>query len=324
MRSTVVVRVRIVLAALLAALALGLPLSPWGIAHATGLCTWLLAPKLGPLARRMALLIVVATVAARMSFPTALDGEGVRLVGESDIAVPAAALLPLVEPDAKGLRASMSARYRAMRADVGDPPLPLFHSWLGREATLRLDVREPTLGVVFLHGYAGNFALPCWHVARAAREAGGSTRCPSSGFHARWTEIQRVRREIRHLREAGAPRVVLAGISAGAIGASRLAPELRREIDGLLLLAGVSARAGAPRVPVLTIGGRRDRMTSPGALRRYGRRYGRHVSLEGGHFALLEEHAVAHEAMVTWLSERVRDAANRTESGPTRRRPSRR
>lgn len=317
-------RLRVLLSVLIAAFALGLPLSPWGIAYASALVTALLAKRLGPGAKRMAVVIFATTLLARMSFPTDLDGEGIRIVGESDIALPVAALLPWVEPDAEGLRTTMGARYRAMRADVGDPPVPVFHSWAGGPATLRMDVPEPRVGVVFLHGYAGNFALPCWHVARAAREVGGSTRCPSSGFSGRWRNIDDVRAEIADLRARGAPRIVLAGISAGAIGASRLAPRLRREIDGVLLLAGVSRHAGRPGVPVLTIGGRRDGMTSPTDLRRYGRRHGRHVSLEGGHFALLEEHELAHREMVDWLSERVRGEGGRRASGRPRHPRSRR
>lgn len=318
------VRFRIFLAALIAALALGLPLSPWGIAYASALVTALLAKRLGPVAKHMAWLIVATTLLARMSFPTELDGDGLRIVGESDIALPVAALLPWVEPDAEGLRETMAARYRAMREDVGDPPLPVFHSWARQPATLRMDVPSPRLGVVFLHGYAGNFALPCWHVARAAREVGGSTRCPSSGFDARWRNIDDVRAEISELRSEGASRIVLAGISAGAIGASRLAPRLRREIDGVLLLAGVSRHAGRPGVPVLTIGGRRDTMTSAADLRRYGRLHGRHVSLEGGHFALLDCHELAHREMVSWLSERARAGDDRRVSGRRRHRRSRR
>lgn len=322
-------RFRIVFAVVLAGLALGLPLSPWGIAYITAWCTWLVAPlaKTKPRiasVRRFALLVAVTTLLVRTCLGAELDGDGLGVISEADIAIPVAAALPLVEHDAVGLRESMTERYRAMRADVGEPPIPVFHSWAGRNATLRLDVDDPKLGVVFLHGYAGNFALPCWHVARAARDVGGSTRCPSSGFAARWRSAAKVRRQIQELREQGADAIVLAGISAGAIGASRLAPGLRREIDGLMLLAGVSGRAGRPGVPVLTIGGRRDSMTSAVALRRYGRRHGRHVELEGGHFALLQEHEVAHDAMVQWLSERVRDVDDRTASTRSRRHRSRR
>ncbi|MEM9067742.1 MAG: hypothetical protein AAGE52_04525 [Myxococcota bacterium] len=314
--------------------AIALPLSPLGFVYlgvTTGLVArhlrrkdsedrrvaprWLRRALVGALVATLALV----EVAARFG-ELAHDKLAVAVIDEADIALPVASLLPLVEPDARGLRRSMGAAYRDMRKDVGVYGTPVFASWAGQNATLSMK-RDGDLGVVFLHGWAGNFALPCWQVAQAAANAGGSTLCPSGGFDARWQRHEdRVRAAIARLRADGKRHIVLAGISAGGIGASRLAPRLRRQIDGVLLIAGASRHAGPPRVPVLTIGGDRDTMTSPVSIRRYGRRYGRHVALEGGHFALLEEPEVAHDAMVAFFQRVQGRATPRARPDRSRRR----
>ncbi|MEO1272150.1 MAG: hypothetical protein AAFX99_28985, partial [Myxococcota bacterium] len=48
----------------------------------------------------------------------------------------------------------------------------------------------PSRAVVFLHGYAGNFTLPCWQIAQAARLAGAVTVCPSVGLKGDWWTTQ--------------------------------------------------------------------------------------------------------------------------------------
>lgn len=149
------------------------------------------------------------------------------------------------------------------------------------------------VGVVFLHGSAGSFALQCLEVARVARDGGARTLCPATRFEGDWWRGDGeaiVRGSIAHLRSRGARRIVLVGLSNGGIGASRLAPRLRGEIDALVLLSGASSHAGTPGVPTLVLQGDDDTMVRTRAVRGWarGRAGVRYVELSGTHFVLLE------------------------------------
>ncbi len=172
---------------------------------------------------------------------------------------------------------------------------------------------EPRGSVVFLHGYAGNFVLQCWQVAVAARAADMRTVCPSTEFSGHWSDGhgERIARAaLVYARRGGA--TILAGLSAGGIGASRLAPDLAGEIDGLVLLSGADPIAADPGVPTLVVQGDHDHMTPAGDARAYRDRYRsrvRYVELEGTHFVLLEQHADVRAAITRFLLER-RDSAD--------------
>jgi pimeloyl-ACP methyl ester carboxylesterase len=148
--------------------------------------------------------------------------------------------------------------------------------------------------VVFLHGYAGNFAYECATVARAASAAGYATVCPSTAFDGRWWQPQgeQTARVVISWAKARyrAGRVVLAGLSNGGLGASRLAPRLAGELSGLVLISGVADDARAAGVPTLVVHGDRDGMCPPGPAREYARRVGARLAMmRGTHFLLLED-----------------------------------
>lgn len=193
---------------------------------------------------------------------------------------------------------------------VASPLIPTL--LLGQSAEsfdlLRYGVAEPQGTLVFLHGYGGNIASICWEVAQSARTAGYETLCPSTRTSGDWGSEHgaEILRATLALVAPGDAPVVLAGLSAGARGAARLAPRFRSEIDGLVLLAGASRRATRAGVPTLVIYGRRDAMFSPRVIRGYVERTGsRSLVLEGGHFIVLSERERVRPAMAEFLRARA-------------------
>ncbi len=214
--------------------------------------------------------------------------------------------MPLL-PDA------MRAGYDEMAREEGALPSPVLATYLGLErpgASDAIDFEHAGAdAVVFLHGYAGNFTMSCWLFARAAARAGLATDCPSTSWRGDWWTASGeaiVRERIAALRARGKTRVFLAGLSNGGIGASRLAPRLRGEIAGLVLVSGVAPDAGAPGVPTLVLQGRRDAMCSASVARAYATGNGAsYVELDDGHFALLVDRDRAARAIADWLAPRA-------------------
>jgi pimeloyl-ACP methyl ester carboxylesterase len=92
---------------------------------------------------------------------------------------------------------------------------------------------------VFLHGFGGSFALPCWQLAKAALPMGYVTRCPATGPEGDWWEASGeaiVRDLIDELRREGYRKIVLVGLSNGAVGAARLAPKFRAQLAGVSVI----------------------------------------------------------------------------------------
>ena len=336
-RCPAVARVLISGVGCLAIAALGTLWSPWAIVSAAALVALLVGlatarSRRWPGLTLAACVALLTLLAAR--FVAADDGENLRatplpqagsgrvvdrLLEEQDVVLSAAPLLRpmgLIPPrEGEGLTAALRREYGRMLAAEGVAPSPLASTALGLDGPDSFDVLvhdasaplASDVAVLFLHGYGGSFALPCWEIAAAAADAGMRTACPSVGQRGDWwtSRGERIARTtIRWLRASGARRVVLAGLSNGAIGASRLAPRLRRGIDGVLLVSGASGAPPPGGLPVLVIQGDHDTMTSPVVARAYARRAGRRgtfVPLEGDHFVLVHR-AVEIQARVTqWL-----------------------
>lgn len=218
------------------------------------------------------------------------------------------------------LPALLAASYPEAEADAPRLGTPIPATLLGLQRADASDAivvapEGPSsgLGVVFLHGFAGNFALQCLEVARVARAHGALTICPSTRFEGDWWRGDGetiTRASIAHLRARGAREIVLVGLSNGGVGASRLAPRLGREIDGLVLLSGLSPRAPSARVPTLVIQGQRDTMVPTRAVRAWarGRARVRYVELPGTHFVLLEERARVADVLGRALTSRISSA----------------
>ena len=203
----------------------------------------------------------------------------------------------LHDPDAPRVEAAMRAAYDRMRADEDDATSPVVLA----SAPLTSDTQDlltyqprgarGDLAVIFLHGYGGRFALPCWQVARVAAKHGAMTACPDAGTDGAWwsSEGERtLRTTVQALKTAGAKRIVLMGLSNGGIGATRLSPKMRGTFAGLVLFSAADPSAPSSGVPTLVLHGRRDAMVSQDSSRIYARANGaRFVDLPSGHFAMM-------------------------------------
>jgi pimeloyl-ACP methyl ester carboxylesterase len=246
-----------------------------------------------------------------------------RLVDERDLAIGGTPLFrwmgALSDEEEEQMVSSMSAGYERMHAAEGRLPSPVLSTIVGRQDPGAFDAivvepadpkaKRPDAAVVFLHGFGGSFVLPCWQLAQAASDAGMLTICPSVGLDGDWWTgdgLATVRSTIAWLRARGVRRVVLVGLSDGAIGASELAPKLDGELAGLVLVSGASSKAAPPRMPVLVIFGRDDRRFPVEMIRGYVGRAAQpveYVELGGGHFILLDHAGEVRSRIATWLRE---------------------
>jgi hypothetical protein len=243
-----------------------------------------------------------------------------RIVPERDVALGGSNLLMALDamgPEEPGLLEALRDGYDRMRRAEGPVPSAvvgtfLFGQTYDEHTVLRIAPTSrfnPPEGVVlFLHGFIGNVTLECWQVAQAANPVGVDVVCPSTGWRARWAEPDGraiVEATIAQLRAQGARRVYLAGLSAGGIGASRLARDV--DVDGLILISGASRQARPARIPTLVLQGRRDPRTPPAPARRYARLVGRRATYEehpeAGHWMILSHHEWTTERLRRWLAE---------------------
>jgi hypothetical protein len=305
----------------------------WGIAYALGFVGVLAgAGLLGrrgarPLAGLGAVLLVVTLLARLVAAERGATlvmhaGDGGsrlvdRAIDETDLSVAAARLLGFTsfgsDPDAAALPRQMTAAYARMHADQGAAPSPVVATYLGLQepSTYDLieigDIERASGVVVFLHGFTGSFALPCWEISRAAARASMATVCPAIRWIGDWWSPAgeaTLRDVVARLRARGQTRLVLAGLSNGGIGGSLLLSRLPRVFQGFLAISGVSAEAAAPGIPVLCVQGRGDRNIPPEIALAYAARTGgRYVDLDAGHFALLMKEDLAVDAIASWLRD---------------------
>jgi pimeloyl-ACP methyl ester carboxylesterase len=242
-----------------------------------------------------------------------------RLLPEGDVALASARAViwagMLPANDTKNLIPTLRRSFRTMDDAEGSYSSPIAMTSLRlqrKEAFDTIEIAAPAAdthaAVLFLHGFGGNFTLQCWRVAQAARRANAATFCPSTRLAGDWWSGDGrhvVGEMLTKLRALGFDRIVLAGLSNGGVGASRIAPSLRHEIVGLLLISGAAPDAGPPGVPAIAFEGAHDTMMTPSAVRRYADHGGvTYVELEGTHFLLIEKPDEMTERMGAWLVAR--------------------
>jgi pimeloyl-ACP methyl ester carboxylesterase len=337
-RLAAVVGALLAIAALpLALLAATTPVSPIGFLYVLGTLATiggLITAPLRKTRRRGVTRAGLAVIATAMLLRVAFAGHGKtigmtrgdsssapfldRLLPEADVAVTSARAVILAgilpDNDTKNLIPTLKRSFEVMNHAEGSSPSPIVMTTLDRQSRDGFDTLEvvgpvpTTHAVLFLHGSGGNFTLQCWMIAQAAQRAGAATFCPSTRLEGDWwrgpgPEI--VRETMARLRARGFDRIVLAGLSNGGVGASLLAPKLRGEIVGLLLVSGAAPDAPAATVPTLALEGSRDTMMSPRVVRLYAERTGAaYVELDGTHFVLIEQPDAMTEAMARWLAVR--------------------
>lgn len=297
-----------------------------------GVVSGLVAPwaRPGAWGARLAFLLLFAVViyrffaAERSTSITAESDRWIdRIVPERDVALGGSNLLISaglagMQSDGAGLLDPLRDGYSRMREQEGAVPSavistvlfdmqsPESHSVFRVAPPSRFN--PPEAVVLFLHGGMGPVTLECWQVAQAANPVGVDVLCPSADRLARWASQphrQTVEQSIERLRAQGVQRIYLAGLSSGAIGASRLARSL--DIEGVILISGASRQAHPARVPTLVLQGARDGRTPPGPARRYARALGgraRYVEHpEADHWMLLSHHEWVTENLREWIAE---------------------
>jgi alpha/beta superfamily hydrolase len=247
-----------------------------------------------------------------------------RLVDEGDMAVAGTRVLVatgMLRDDESVLPSAMASAYGAMRRDQGDAPSPFVATYLGLEEPGAFDLvvvepqraddatASPRSALVFLHGFAGNFVLPCWQLARAVAPAGVVTACPSTRWVGDWWSPAgeaTVRRTVEVLRARGVDRIVLAGLSNGGYGAAKLARRMNGTFAGLVLISGADPTTPPAGIPTLVVHGRHDTMASYESARSYAANAGaRLVTLDAGHFAMLVKGEETDRAVRAFVTERT-------------------
>jgi hypothetical protein len=335
------------IAALLLVAAVGFhaSVSGWGYAvgvafTAAGLLSMPWRSRRGVTRAGLGLLLVVASARLLFAGGDALDtlrlpsGERRlvnRLVEERDGTLFAAHALLLTgqlpRSDARDFLAALDAAFDRLHAAEGPIATPAVATWLGLQSPKDFDTvtispegaKAPEAAVVALHGYAGNFAVYCWQLSRAAQAISALTVCPSVGPQGDWWSPQgeeTLERTLTWLRSRGIRRVYLAGLSNGGVGASVLAGKLSHpglELRGLVLISGASRVAATPRVPVLLVQGQHDSMFPAHRMRAFAQRTGALATtfeVNSGHFAFLDHAEECERAIASWLRERERSAGS--------------
>jgi hypothetical protein len=241
-----------------------------------------------------------------------------RIAPERDVALGGSGILLALDKmpgDQPGLLDALRDGYERMDRSEGPVPSAIVGTFLFGQSPddhslLRVAPERfepPEAVMIFLHGFIGSLTVACWQVAQAANPVGIDVVCPATDWQAEWSNAEgreTVANTIANLRAQGVRRIYLAGLSAGAVGASLIAPSY--DLDGVILISGASERARSPGVPVLVLQGRLDRMTPPRPARAYASRSNgayREVP-DASHWLLLSHHEWVTDQIRTWLAAR--------------------
>lgn len=238
-----------------------------------------------------------------------------RIVDEQDVALSGMRVLTagrMLQDDKDEMPKAMRVAYDQMREEQGDAPSPFVATYLGLQRPSAYDMlviepspaaqAPPSDAIVFLHGYAGNFQLPCWQVSQAMKGLNVLTACPSTDFVGVWSTPQgeaTLRDVVKVLHDRGVTKIVLAGLSNGGYGASVLAPKLKSTFAGYVFISGVEDDAGSAGAPVLLIHGTHDSMASYGEAVSYRANHANTqlLTLNAGHFAMLVRSEQTNKAL---------------------------
>lgn len=296
-------------------------------------------PQLSSVFMFFGITLALATVIIRLIFPPSgtrtnlvtLPGPSgprllSRLVDEQDVVLFGAKAAPyfgFISPlEKESLDFAFSQTFEEMKTKGITPLSPFLGTYLRQQSPERFDmvISEPTsgtspaTGIIFLHGFGGNFTLQCWLIAKAADRINAITVCPSTGPIGAWwspTGEAILHETLAYLNPRGVKRIYLAGLSNGAIGASRLAPQFKQDIVGLILISGADPSATITELPVLLLHGKDDERIPVSVMDRYASiasSTATYHSFEGDHFLLLKQADQVQKVMVDWLYQQ--------ESGP--------
>jgi pimeloyl-ACP methyl ester carboxylesterase len=230
----------------------------------------------------------------------------------------AAPSLGAISPSEKeSLDLKFRRAFREMKAQAATPLSPFLTTYLNLQGPGRFDVviAEPGSGtppqnaIIFLHGFGGNFTVQCWLIAQAGEQIDALTVCPSTRVNGDWWSPQGqsiLEETLTYLRQRGVERIYLAGLSNGAIGASRLAVKYKDNIVGLILISGADPGAPIMELPVLVVHGKYDERIPVSLMEQYVSAGGPHASyhlFEGDHFLLLKQADQVQAVIANWLKQ---------------------
>ena len=285
-------------------------------------------------------ILALATILVRILFPvsgshlnmiTLPDKSGPRLLNrilnERDAVLFGAQIGPyfgVITPREKqSLLPAFTQAYKDMN-DYGATTLsPFLTTYLNQQQAEKFDAMlaepnsapPPKTAIIYLHGYGGNFTVQCWLIAKPGFRINALTICPSTGVNGQWwtSEGQAILQEtLTYVHQRGIQRIYLAGLSNGAISASRLADQLQNEIAGLILISGADPNAVITELPSLVIQGQADERIPVSMIEQYVSVAGSHAtyrSFEGDHFLLLKQADQVQPAIADWLTQQETNAS---------------
>jgi hypothetical protein len=276
--------------------------------------------------------LAIATMAIRSLFPpsgtqmnlVSLPGNSGprllnRILNEQDIVLFGAQVAPYlgaISPSEKNsLDLKFSQTFQAMRRHGVTPLSPFLMTYLNQQQAGEFDAiiaepgsgTSPKTGILFLHGFGGNFTLQCWLIAEAGYQIDAVTVCPSTSVSGAWwtSQGQSILEEtFIYLHQRGLERIYLAGLSNGAIGASKLAHLYNDDVEGLVLISGADPNAELTELPVLLLHGKYDERIPVSVMDAYASAAGHNATyhlFEGDHFLLLKQADQVQQVIVDWL-----------------------
>jgi hypothetical protein len=243
-----------------------------------------------------------------------------RILNEQDVVLFGAQVAPYLgaisSSEKNSLDIKFSQTFQEMDQQGVTPLSPFLTTYLNQQNPNEFDAisvepiseTSPTSGIIFLHGFGGNFTLQCWLIAKAAYSIDAITVCPSTSVSGAWWNSQGqsiLEETFIYLQRRGIKRIYLAGLSNSAIGASRLADRYKDHIKGLILISGADPDATMTELPVLLLHGKYDERIPVLLLDRYASAAGRNATyhlFDGDHFLLLKQADQVQKIIIDWLS----------------------
>ncbi len=246
---------------------------------------------------------------------------------ERDVALFSTRILSLIgwisPAEQNGLLETMASDYDVLSRVQTIIPSPFMRTYLMQQNSKAFDAvvippddsqpaQPAEMGLIFLHGFTGNFTMPCWLIARAVQANHGLTICPSVDWEGDWWTSNgeaTLRATIAYLHEQGIKRIYLAGLSNGAVGASELAYKLTNDIEGLILISGASPDAADPQLPILVLAGSHDERMPAEMLSGYTNRMGTEatfVEFQSDHFMLAKDEPEIQQTIASWLQQQLK------------------
>ena len=244
-----------------------------------------------------------------------------RILNEQDVVLFGAQIAPYlgaISPTEKySLDISFSQAFHEMKIQGATPLSPFLTTYLNQQHPKAFDViiaeadsgTPPTTGIIFLHGFGGNFTVQCWLIAGAGFHIDAVTVCPSTSPSGAWWNAESpsiLEETVTYLHQRGVERIYLAGLSNGGIGATRLADRFRDDLVGLILISGADPTATITEMPVLVLHGKYDERIPVSLMEQYVSGAGANASyhfFEGDHFLLLKQAHQVQNVMIDWLRQ---------------------